>query len=371
MNCTHLNISISFIFTLIVSINSIAKIEIAPLNYEKNKSLTAEQKCTSVDYEKELGPVRNQRKYGNCYAHTDADLISHALGVKPPAQVSALDVTTNYYNFNISQINELSPFEKQFLLNKQSQTTLEEHSKNNESSTEAIDQLAGGDAVKSTLIMNTRKYLCAAEGTDDLDFEEEVQKLQNVITTQREKGNTDCPQQGEFKVIKTSAHVINDIVAERISRNCKKIPFNNSLVAKSYKGTPQQLIEHMNRQLDLGNIVGISYYPAFMRKKDDGDHARHASSIIGRKYENGKCWYKLRNSWGPTCDAIKSKETRCGSSMRSRDVTCTNYDYTDQIKCVHGGAIWINQDSLAPALIKLAIVEKLAIPRATKTKSSQ
>jgi len=63
---------------------------------------------------------------------------------------------------------------------------------------------------------------------------------------------------------------------------------------KPTKETTDSYLNVLNKALTLGKPVGIYFDTKYINKKS----FNHQSSIIGRKWENNKCHFRLRNSWG-------------------------------------------------------------------------
>lgn len=60
----------------------------------------------------------------------------------------------------------------------------------------------------------------------------------------------------------------------------------------------KKYMEELNRSLQSGKAIQLSYRPQVISTSGDGSHA---SIIIGRRWNNGKCEYNVRNSWGRSC----------------------------------------------------------------------
>lgn len=99
------------------------------------------------------------------------------------------------------------------------------------------------------------------------------------------------------------------------------------------------LYQTMDDQLDKGNIVGIGYKSDVLKDyKADGWVADHASSIVGRRFneETKSCEYLLRNTWGRSCRG-----------------------YSENIECKNGHA-WIGENYFKynNAITEVQYVEK-------------
>lgn len=74
----------------------------------------------------------------------------------------------------------------------------------------------------------------------------------------------------------------------------------------------KKYFSQINKVLDSGNPIGISYDTKYISP----DPGSHSSTVIGRRWNNNKCEYKIRNSWGSTCDQYK-KEIQCNQEEGS------------------------------------------------------
>ena len=123
------------------------------------------------------------------------------------------------------------------------------------------------------------------------------------------------------------------------------IPSNERKRGKSFFAT-------IDEQLKNGNIVETVYYPMFMasdfliqEKKESLKKAGkdpelykeylHASVIVGKRFEGGKCQYLIRNSWGTGCGEYNLNRVQC-----------------DQ------GNLWVNEADLDENMIGMTYLEK-------------
>ena len=80
-------------------------------------------------------------------------------------------------------------------------------------------------------------------------------------------------------------------------------------IGPSYDAQVKDYLKQINHVLTSGKPLGISYNVRHVTKKN----GQHASSVIARRWNNGRCEYKVRNSWGPSCAAY-NKDIQCDSS---------------------------------------------------------
>lgn len=74
----------------------------------------------------------------------------------------------------------------------------------------------------------------------------------------------------------------------------------------------------IDSKLSSGKPIGVNYNVEHITYQD----GLHASVLTGRKWENGKCHFKIRNSWGKGCFSYaRSKISSCDSEEGSYWVT--------------------------------------------------
>lgn len=96
---------------------------------------------------------------------------------------------------------------------------------------------------------------------------------------------------------------------EKISSDYKVSRFLNMFSA-SHKDR-SEMIELMDRWLQLGKVVGLSYNAYYLKYDFPSKHlgqGGHASTVVARRFndESGSCEYLVRNSWGDSCDGYNS-----------------------------------------------------------------
>ncbi len=71
----------------------------------------------------------------------------------------------------------------------------------------------------------------------------------------------------------------------------------------------------LDETLEKGRVAGIAIDPSLMaRFSGEAEEAGHAVSLVGRKKVEGRCFYRIRNSWGvgegwsEPCNRFKGKE---------------------------------------------------------------
>ena len=120
---------------------------------------------------------------------------------------------------------------------------------------------------------------------------------------------------------------LNEIVKEHCADNQVKVPdldvafmINSKEVRRKHSGESyasaferaaqktRKFFSVIDKKLRSGKPVGVSYdLDQIMNHK-----GAHASLISGRRWSDGQCHFKIRNSWGKTCsDYDKSKISSC------------------------------------------------------------
>ena len=305
----------------------------------------SDNNCTNKDNRKPplVNHIRDQADMGWCYAYVAADLISHNLGVL----VSAVDVANTY---NSSSKWHADRF-RRGLVDTPIKTGKES------------DRRAGN--LRTSIDLAIKKGVCLEENVKssgfsferDSSLRAELRKFEDLkaqydrqVATNASGGCVgNCSSienfDGGFKEIfnvddqqilevfeKTTKP--NDIINQIITESCKdkRIKIENiNIVYKWYKQrisildqsesildriigasiSDKHLLRNINTQLDVGNIIGISYYldDELLSNFPSGQSLVHASSIVARKFDekSNTCKYLLRNSFGEICDIYQEK----------------------------------------------------------------
>jgi hypothetical protein len=262
---------------------------------------------------------RNQGPIGWCYAFTASDLISVEMG-KP---VSALHASTihNRQIFNTSNLR----------------ATMENRRK---AYPPAYDEVyEGGDSDEVIRQVQKQSWICSEDSlpsnrektvlVDELIWNlEQLKKESHRMVYQSdhlcsEVSNVLKPfnlSSADVDTILTSALsddlnlTMDQFVRSACTEKLKNIPemkvrkvkrpeFNDVIGVKEY-------MNEINSALEKGKPISFDYNLAGIKKGSDG---LHASVIMGRRWKNGKCEYKVRNSWGDTC-LLYLPEIECNKS---------------------------------------------------------
>ncbi len=277
--------------------------------------LLNQERCSDVDI-REVNPSlrevfstpRDQDSIGWCFGFTAADLISAKLGTEVSAyHVSAIynrDIAGNLLwrtMYNIGDMVNHGVFENVY---------------------------EGGFIGKALKAVRSHHTVCSEEQVPfDANYfagtKGEIQSLEHlrhqVREVQDQKIACDLVQQSfpsgilgnsNFEAIQASLiHDNINVTLETITSNaCVANPtqvgdFDYKTLNRPSKENESNQSKYMNAidaALKGGKPVGISWNPGKVMNTGGGNHA---SSVIARRWKNGKCEYKIRNSWGPTCEA--------------------------------------------------------------------
>lgn len=304
-----------------------------------------ESQCGSVDIREVKPELReyfstplNQDSVGWCYGFVAADLLT-AKNQKP---VSAFHVST-LYNQAISrdllwrilydigeEINEggLGDIYEGGYIGRAMKAAQRNRSVCSEEQLPFDGDAWGGTRADLTRLENLRGLI-----RENTDKEVACEMIERVFPLGA-FGNTN------FEQIRSelSRRNINGALANIVGEACRENPVVLSEAKIKNMGRPsrtnrarQNYLSAINTSLTSGLPVGISWNT----RGATGVSGRHASSVIARRWHNGKCQYKIRNSWGTSC-----------------------YSYLPGIECNSPeGAFWINDDQFHEMVSGITVVE--------------
>lgn len=281
---------------------------------------TSRLACGDKDFREIMGPVRDQGNKGWCYAYTSADLLTfrffdqkHRVSANHLALKSNLftgrdfdsdggsyaDVTKTALSFGVcnSESGDYSSFEKLSRLKLAFKNNDQILVQNLIAELSQPRQIFYG--VPSVLIQHLLNYPEKNFAAMVLLYicDQKLVDLENVPVVQKRTDQLNPSTQ---------------------------LPYIGS-----------ELLQVINEQLSRNNIVGISYNWEVLYRANPKTYARHASSIIGRRWKNNQCEYLIRNSWG----------TNCGTKEKPH--------YFSFEACEEGN-IWMPEEMLLPELKGIA-----------------
>tara|TARA_B110001454_G_scaffold219198_1_gene251555 strand:+ start:130936 stop:132024 length:1089 start_codon:yes stop_codon:yes gene_type:complete len=301
-----------------------------------------ERDCTTVDISPQLGAVRNQGNIGWCYANVAADLLTfrhkNELGGK---QASAGFVALTFNQFTLY----LDPNEDAGYI------------------TPAVifSEFAGicpqafqDEALKKSPYKSIREQITA------------LVELKKAYDEQRQKSNT--PEFKELEVYRNSKSYINLLSDDQLIKllemsSVKTFPRNlaqslcrpymirvkpvlnlrpqwyfteglknfipwvfsnglNNVIPFIAEGRKKEtiaalgrrdLMKEVHEEIGNKNFVAFSYNTRIFYDPKSEKYKKaglHASGIVGRRWHNGQCELKLRNSWGASCASYTNPELK-------------------------------------------------------------
>lgn len=351
MNCLKLLCSLSLIF---ISLNLQAEGFKVKVPKSLCSDLDIRDKMKSEDLKEHFTRPRSQDSVGWCYAFVTADLLSVETGV--PLSSTHVSSISNASIYKEALKNE----EDRFYIYKVFDRTMDKASnpkfksiveggsiywgvkdsvtkgslcsekelpfdENGPESTKA-DLITNIENIKRLQMLNTPTLACqrAKSLIDVLDLNasaDEIYKLvlvNNVNIAFEQLASMSCVDPIKLnKSIKVTYEEIPKPNLEKRSRS--------RLGQKSLKRDKKKIVkafEKIESLLSIGRPVGISYNVSHITAFEGW----HGSSITGRRWNSGRCEYKVRNSWGKDC---------------------SSYNYLSIIECNREeGSFWVTEQKL-------------------------
>jgi hypothetical protein len=309
-----------------------------------------ESKCKSIDLIQD-GPlpknsVRNQDGFGTCYAQTAAVLLDSWRFTHSDSETDNNRLT--------SPILTLSNLQKSNGL----------FGKKNSFRSGGDFWFEGGQTSSMLKAVKKKGEVCTyshvntnsqnSEPEFTLDNEaSQIQKLYDVynayktpLWNQDETCQKDVPL--EYPLIDDIGEItFRELIKEVAEAKCNPAPIKNlgKIYEKSFFGTEASRRKQIGPILDKWfsrtptQPLAINYCARVLAtnsrvrwlpggRRIIGDCGHHASVIIGRKFEEGKCRVRILNSWGKGCDRYNPHNT------------------IKYFKCEEG-TFWVNQDDLS------------------------
>jgi hypothetical protein len=306
----------------------------------------ASDSCSPIDFSQDLGPIRDQGEKDLCYADTAADMLTQKLrriDVKfAQSQVSAVDVAYQFYRNPIRSTfvpsthaiytpQELGDREIQKQQDMKARIDASPTFDNFETGyidlaihayrnadigvcTEADLPSKGGLPAELVHAVDQNFARLVRICANDPSPESVLADLRNEIWDQTIQSRCHRQKIGRQKVIRSTDGILGDYNQDGTftyfeNKNGKRQDLTKE-VRQALRGTIDEGLNH-------GSIVGIDISPAFLVKETETlkliqEHARHSLSVVSRMKINGQCYYRLRNSWGESCEKYNAKfKARC------------------------------------------------------------
>lgn len=93
---------------------------------------------------------------------------------------------------------------------------------------------------------------------------------------------------------------INDTLESHLRQNCQTVEIpkrQKKVLHKPFFFGKKKYVDNVNKLLEKGKPLGISYNAGNVSRIS----GYHASTVIGRRWNNGRCEYNIRNTWGRVC----------------------------------------------------------------------
>lgn len=337
-------------------------------------ALVTEDKCPNVDMSAKFGRIRNQHSDPQCYAYVAADLIGYYQGLTPDKQISAVDVTSNNLSITPDELRQhvfqangnLRLSGNQLIADKalkEDGASLEERLKtggivqfaiagyNRRQGSCTEDQLpseVSAPKKEERNYLSKQVFALADEGIVDnakLKLKPILSRSVLLSAQKSEVRNLNlCPPGDPLKrVLNFGEEINNNMVRDldkAVDKACSpRAPMKPMMARKTQVANgpnpiyPVMLAAGMRR----GIPVMISYDESFLTKgsrvpfKSEG----HASIVVGSRWNGASCEFKIRNSWGSSCD-IYAPEYRA--------------------RC-EGGNIWVTEADLAKRVGSITYIE--------------
>jgi len=302
--------------------------------------------CTPVDLRSNpvLKETRNQDTVGWCYAFTAADLISYKLGT----EVSSVDAANGFSSLWTTKVAYAFGGKGGIV-----SMALYEMMKNGvcKESDMPIDAASSlfpdslSKEMEDSLLANCTSCL-EEEGWRQIFPNVETKDIMAVLKSAYRYNPPMLSAPGMYLMVPDPSMYYSFDFQKALSDLVRKSCENRIKIDPAYwvetmdsrdERYDSELFETLDKNLNGGNLVGISYHAGVLTKlvKDPKGEDSHASSIVGRRFDEatGQCQYLIRNSWGTGCK-----------------------QYYQEKMCENGN-IWLAEEYLAPALMQLTYLK--------------
>lgn len=264
---------------------------------EKNRTIAKNQAL-----KEHFSTPRNQDSLGWCYAFAAADLISAEVGQPVSSLHASLIFNTSLENSNTRHTNDRAQ-KKAFL--------------NNEARLRYIYE--GGSLSASLKTIIAEKQVCYEKnlpfdnhkGKTTIELLMQLESLKMKIDARNMNEFLICgelnrilPEFGLYNLTADNIEVaeklidtqINAAMEQIVESSCKKQIQLPPIEVRSLLPNPNYM-KDINTMVSTGKAVAINYDI----KDVTAQSGRHVNLITGRRWNNGRCEYKLRNTWGKSC----------------------------------------------------------------------
>jgi hypothetical protein len=258
---------------------------------------------------------RNQGEVGWCYGFVASDLLTVELGVPVSSIHSSMLyhkrrrstlshkarklLSASYRKMNEDSLNKIS-------IGGQTKLALQAIFKNKNICSEknlpfnSMRILGTQGLIKSFEELKTQFQSIKNENIDDLM----CNNINNFVTLNPEL-DINFNQLYQALRLKTADNAFTALINSHCSDLLKvpKLKVRSILKPRGKRRRTKLYFKKINKLLDEGKPIGITYHTAHI--KVDGEQ-NHGSVLVGKKWIDGKCQYKIRNTWGQSCKGYSS-----------------------------------------------------------------
>lgn len=303
-------------------------------------------RCGNKDLTDEVGPVRAQGNFGWCTYFSAADAITQRLSRANPGQpVQPVAVVDVFAQMNFPPVSEImsrmeTHIQRQAIQEFSTDTQERIHDRAGDTEVAVLAYNGRGVCLENQMPFQrqdferrvssqTQEELCRASGQDLRTFAQiERVAARDLIQSSCEPRT---PTNQRFSVSTVE-------VSQTLNQNQRLNDNTAGTTIQTRNENAILLINKLNEALDNDRIAMIGYHaslfltPERIARTQD---TAHASTIVARRRVNGRCEYKIRNSWGTnSCHAY-----RTGFRERCQE-----------------GYIWVNETELVSKLFIVSYI---------------
>lgn len=306
-----------------------------------------QSKCGELDIRDKMSPKlrrffsepRSQDGIGWCYAFAASDLLSAEIGEPVSAlHTSAVfnaDVEKSFFlkmGYKLGRLFSENAFEESYeggWIDKAIELVADEKKICGENDM-PFDKNFWGDTKRGLIMPLERARGSIVEG----DQEGACHNIRNIVAENELMTNID----DIYKLLeKNNTNIaLNEIVKEHCGDRMLDVPkhsvkelhtprfrktnSNDDWEMRRFRRRVNRYFDKIEELLAQGKPLGVSYDVKHIM--DDGESGGHASVVTARRWRNGRCEFKVRNSWGRGCSGYNSdKIADCDFSEGSFWVT--------------------------------------------------
>ena len=294
-----------------------------------------EQQCPNVDLAEKFGPIREQTKYGWCWAIAAADLISFTFGQIDNNRVSPVDVAAATISKSPQMIQSLS---KKIEDKNQREISKNVHGAyvewEDKKFSESFEE-TGGNVAKAIYAYNLRGGVCTEKQLplpqpsliriNPFKKQPAEETLYNWLNHEigEHLFNTDIEKNAPIKLLNScQSHKRFDSFIEETKRLANKKALEALEKEIKTACNPRQQLDVLlpllhgfqpKKGSDVGGALAfylkegrpsaLAFSPHFLQKVLDKTNS-HEALVIGSRWneETNSCEFKIRNSWGADCN---------------------------------------------------------------------